>query len=142
MKTTFSRFRWIVYMAALLLLCIVGSERHERCAEQDLLADSSCAYVVGETSGNTFIDTPVDDVFADQCGTNHWGISSGTFHLRLPAGRVSSLGHHSQRIIRMSPVTLCGDIATEDVDYAHYQTIASIRFHIGYFIYHRCQMRC
>lgn len=142
MKTRGSRFRWIACIATLLLLCIVSSDRPEMGAEQAPLPASQCSFVAEETASSAILSNPESDIFSHLYETNRWGLSSNTLHLRVPAGRTLSFSNLSQRIIRMAMAYLYGDTTIEQLNYAQCHTIASIRFHIGYFIYHRCQMRC
>ena len=142
MKTKGSRFRWIACIATLLLLCIVSSDKPEMGVEQSVLPPIPCPYIAEDTSEDAPISTPENDIFTHQLNTNRWGLSSNTLHLRVPANRTFSFNNLSQRIVRMAAVYLYGDTTTEQLNYAQCHTIASIRFHIGYFIYHRCQMRC
>ena len=140
MKIEFSRYRWITSIVALLLLCVVGTDRPEMGSEQSVVAE--CAYVAEEALGDATISIPESDIFTHLCTTNRFGISSNTLHLRTSAGRSFSSGNPLQRTIREAIVHLCGNTATKSLNHAQCHTIASIRFHIGYFIYHRCQMRC
>ena len=142
MKKRFSRIRWIVCLATLLLLCIVGSDKPERCTEQPFSSASQCAFVADETSGDIIFSEPGSDILTRLRDTNRWGLSSNALHLRAPVGRTVSFSNPSQRIVRMAMLYLCGHTDTEQLNYAQCHTIASKRFHIGYFIYHRCQMRC
>ena len=139
MKTKGSKFRWIACISALLLLCIVSSDKH---AEQSVLATPQHAYVAEEISNDAVLSDPESDLFAHLHETNRWGLSSTTLQLQAPIGRTLSFSTTSLRIIRMAMAYLCGHTTTEHLNYAQCHTIASIRFHIGYFIYHRCQMRC
>ena len=138
MKMEGSKFSWIACIAALLLLCFVNSDK---CSERSASATSHCAYVAENISDDAIISTPENDIFAHQLNSNRWGLSSNTLHLRVTTGRTLSFSHLSQRVVRMALAYLCG-YTTELLNDAQCHTIASIRFHIGYFIYHRCQMRC
>lgn len=142
MRTKGSRLRRIACIATLLLLCIVGSDRPEMGTEQAPLAASQCAFVAEETASSAILDNPENDIFTHQLNTNRWGLSSNTLHLQVPTGRTLSFSNLVQRIVRMALAYLCGHTTTEQLNHAQCHTIASIRFHIGYFIYHRCQMRC
>ena len=142
MKIEFSRFRWIVCIATLLLLCVVGSAKLEMDAEQPSSAIASYAFVTEEASNETVISEPKNDILIYHLNTNRWGLSSNTLHLRVIAGQTISFSTLSQRIVRMAVAYLCGDVTTVRLNSVQCHAIASKRFHIGYFIYHRCQMRC
>ena len=142
MRTRYNRLRWIVCLAALLLCAIGGFKRDAMEVEQPMMAASSCVCAAEEAVGATLIAAPESDTFAHLRETNCWGISSTALHLRAAEGRTLSFGHTSQRIVRMAMANLPSHTATEEQRYVLCHAIASIRFHIGYFIYHRCQMRC
>lgn len=142
MKTKGSRFRWIACIATLLLLCIVGSDKPGMDAEHTPLASSQCTFVAEETAGGAILSDPENNIFTHLRETNRLGLSSNMLHLRVPAVRTLPFSTLSQRIVRMAIATLCGHATTEQLNGSQCHTIASIRFHIGYFIYHRCQMRC
>ena len=140
MKIEFCRFRWMSCIVALLLLCVASSDKPVMESEQSAVA--KCAYVAEEESGDASISSPENEIFTHLCTTNRFGLSSNTLHLRTSAGRSFSSSNPLQRTVREAIVYLCGNTATKGLNYTQCHTIASIRFHIGYFIYHRCQMRC
>ncbi len=140
MKIEFSRYRWIACIVGLLLLCVVGSDKPEMGSGQSAVV--KCAYVAEEESGDATISSPESDIFTHLRTTNRLGLSSNALHLRTSAGRFLSSGNPLHRPVREAIVHLCGNTATKSLNHAQCHTIASIRFHIGYFIYHRCQMRC
>ena len=142
MKIRVSKFKWIACIVTLLLLCIIGSDRSERCAEQTSSLASQCAFVTNETPIDIILSGPESDILTHLRETNCWGLSSNTLHLRAPAGRTLSFSNLLQRIVRMALNYISGHSTTEHLNYEQCHTIASKRFHIGYFIYHRCQMRC
>ena len=143
MRVEFSRFRWIACIVT-LLLCIVGSSRLGMGTESVSSSASRCTLVAEETLESVVLSSPKNDIFTHLRETNRWGLSSAALHLRVPIGRTFSFGNTAHRIVRMAMACacLCGHIATEQQNHTQCYTIASIRFHIGYFIYHRCQMRC
>ena len=140
MRIGLSRYRWIACIVALLLLCVVGSDGPVMESEQS--AAALCEYVAGETSSDAVVSAPENDILTHLHEANRFGLSSNTLHLRTSAGRSFSSGNPLQRTVREAIVYLCGNTATKGLNHAQCHTIASIRFHIGYFIYHRCQMRC
>lgn len=142
MKTGSIKFRWIACVATLLWLCVVGLGRAAMEAEQPAWRAARCARVAEEAAGDALITAPKSDDFVHLHETNRWGLSSTTYHLRVPIGRTLSTIHTAQRFVRMATASLPSHATTEGQRHALGYTIASIRFHIGYFIYHRCQMRC
>ena len=141
MQTVGSRFRWIACISALLLLCIVSTDQPMMGSGQSAVAHRGYT-VGGDASDDAVIGSPENDIFTYHLSTNRWGLSSNTLHLRTSAGRSISSGNPLQRISREAIVCLCANTAAISLNHAQCHTIASIRFHIGYFIYHRCQMRC
>lgn len=142
MKMLCGRLRWTVCIAALLLLCIVSPDMPQGRAEQSRQAVSSGTYISEISEGvsdDAAFNTPGDDIFAYMLGTNRWGISSSTPYMQKLSECSLSSGNHLQRTATSH---LCDNIATESWHDSLFYTVASIRFHIGYFIYHRCQMRC
>ena len=140
MKMELSRYRWIACIVALLLLCIVGSDKPLMGSGQPAVAQCECA--AEEVSGDAAISSPEDDIFTHLRTTNRFGFSSNTLHLQTPTARSASSGNPLQRTIREAESSLYGNGTAENLNHTQCHTIASIRFHIGYFIYHRCQMRC
>ena len=142
MKIGFCRFRWIVCIIT-LLLCVVSSAKIEMEVEQQASsAIVPCEFVAEEISNDAVIDSPENDILIYHLNTNRWGLSSNTLHLRVLSGQTFSFSNLSQRIVRMAMACLCGSITTVRLNSVQCHAIASKRFHIGYFIYHRCQMRC
>ena len=140
MKIEFCRFRWMSCIVALLLLCVASSDKPVMESEQSAVA--KCAYFAEEESGDASISSPENEIYTHLCTTNRFGLSSNTLHLRTSAGRSFSSSNPLQRTVREAIVYLCGNTATKGLNHTQCHAIASIRFHIGYFIYHRCQMRC
>ena len=142
MKIGVNKFKWIACIVTLLLLCIISSDKPNMVVEQAPLTSSQSSFISDEASCDVTLSEPESDILTRLRDTNRWGLSSHMFHIRVSAGRTLSFSNLSQRIVRMAMLYLCGHTGTEQLNYAQCHTIASIRFHIGYFIYHRCQMRC
>ena len=140
MKIEFCRFRWMACIIALLLLCVTSSDKPVMESEQ--ATATLCEYVAGDASDDAVVSTPENDILTHLHETNRFGLSPNTLHLRTSAGRSFSSGNPLQRTVREAIACLCGNTATKGLNHTQCHTIASIRFHIGYFIYHRCQMRC
>lgn len=72
-----------------------------------------------------------------------WGMPSTSITLQGAAGRVLSVGKTLQRISRVY-----GALCASEPRHAHEQdgalrhALLTKRFHAGYYIYYRCQMRC
>lgn len=139
------RLKWIACIVVLLLLCVMRpdmSEGRTGWAPQSTLSDTYISEISEETSDQIVFCRFGDEIFAHLLGTNRWGISSSTLYMQVLTGRPLSFGAHLQRTVRTAITNLCANIAAENLRDTLCHTVASIRFHIGYFIYHRCQMRC
>ena len=130
-------FKWIACVAALLLLWIAGSQ-----AER--FADDSYS-----TSTTPVCHEPVATLsipHADLCDTlyeaNRLGIPATPLHLHASTGRTLSWGDTQQHIGRLLAILLGWHIILEELSHTRDCEVASLRFRIGYFIYHHCQMRC
>ena len=132
MRTALDRFKRITCIATFLLLCITVVEIG--------IGRSQIAQCTCHTEEAT-LSAPDDDIFTLLQNTNRWGLSANTHHLQVPAGN-SLPANNTQHTARVVTTHLNSYATTENLCHTLCRTIASIRFHIGYFIYHRCQMRC
>lgn len=84
-----------------------------------------------------------DDMLHATREMGQWAIPSASVTLQGTAGRVVTLHTALQRVVRMLGAILnseasCSTGPTE----ALHHTLSTKRFHAGYYIYYRCQMRC
>jgi hypothetical protein len=72
-----------------------------------------------------------------------WAMPSASVTLQGTAGRVVSLHTAWQRVVRMLGALLTGEASCSNgLTEALHHTLSTKRFHAGYYIYYRCQMRC
>lgn len=84
-----------------------------------------------------------DDMLRAVREMGQWGIPSASVTLQGTTGRVLTLSEVLERIGRMTSALFagefpCGNGLTEVL----HHTLLTKRFHSGYYIYYRCQMRC
>lgn len=84
-----------------------------------------------------------DDMLHAVREMGQWGIPSASVTLQGTAGRVLMLSEALQRIVRtLSALLACESPCSNGVTEALRHTLSAKRFHAGYYIYYRCQMRC
>ena len=72
-----------------------------------------------------------------------WGMPSVSVTLQGAAGRLLTYSKTLQRINRVYGMLFAGELACgNEQSEALCQTLSAKRFHSGYYIYYRCQMRC
>ena len=139
MRSNTRHIRWIVGMAA-MLLCLVVCSADAVSADNTQVAIPSC-----EVSGDACASLieKEDDMLHAAREMGQWAIPSASVTLQGTAGRVVSLHTALQRVTRMLGALLtseasCSTGPTEALRH----TLSTKRFHAGYYIYYRCQMRC
>lgn len=92
---------------------------------------------------NASLEEKEDDMLRAVREMGKWGIPSASITLQGATGRVPAISKAMQRISRQLNVLLMGDLSNRN-GFAGtlYHTLSSKRFHSGYYIYYRCQMRC
>ncbi len=72
-----------------------------------------------------------------------WGIPSASITMQGAAGRVLTLSEALQRINRLLGALFTNELSCSNgLTEALRHTLLTKRFHSGYYIYYRCQMRC
>ena len=139
MRATTRHTRWILCMAMVLLCTMLGrADAHS--------ADSTPSDIPSyEMSGDACASLieKEDDMLHATREMGQWAIPSASVTLQGTAGRVVTLHTALQRVVRMLGTILnseasCSNGLTE----ALHHTLSTKRFHAGYYIYYRCQMRC
>ena len=144
MRNDTRHIRWFFGMAALLLCLVVWHvdavvvdstpvPTMEDVQPQHTEYESTCASLCEKE----------DDMLHAVREMGQWGIPSASVTLQGTTGRVLTLGMALQRIVRTLNALLayepsCGNGLTETLRH----TLLTKRFHAGYYIYYRCQMRC
>ena len=84
-----------------------------------------------------------DDMLHAVLEMGQWGIPSASVTLQGTTGRVLTLSEALQRISRMlSALSPNEPSSSNGLTEALRHTLSTKRFHSGYYIYYRCQMRC
>ena len=139
MRSNTRHIRWIVGMAA-MLLCLVVCSADAVSADNTQVAIPSC-----EVSGDACASLieKEDDMLHATREMGQWAIPSASVTLQGTAGRVVSLHTALQRVTRMLGALLTSEAScsTGPTEALHH-TLSTKRFHAGYYIYYRCQMRC
>ena len=143
MRATTRHTRWILCMAMALLCMVLGhvdahSADHTPSATlsyevSDDICDDACASLIEKE----------DDMLHAAREMGQWAMPSASVTLQGTAGRVVSLHTALQRVIRMLGVLLTGEASCSNgLTEALHHMLSTKRFHAGYYIYYRCQMRC
>ena len=139
MRSNTRHIRWIVGMAA-MLLCLVVCSADAVSADNTQVVIPSC-----EVSGDACASLieKEDDMLHATREMGQWAIPSASVTLQGTAGRVVSLHTAWQRATRMLGALLTSEAScsTGPTEALHH-TLSTKRFHAGYYIYYRCQMRC
>ena len=131
--------RWILCMA-MALLCMVLGHVDAHSADHTPSATLSC-----EVSGDACASLieKEDDMLHAAREMGQWAIPSASVTLQGTAGRVVSLHTAWQRVTRMLGALLTSEASCSiGPTEALHHTLSTKRFHAGYYIYYRCQMRC
>ena len=138
MRATTRHTQWILCMA-MALLCLVLGRADAHSADNTQVAIPSC-----EVSGDACASLieKEDDMLHAAREMGQWAMPSASVTLQGTAGRVVSLHTALQRVIRMLGVLLTGEAScSTGPTEALRHTLSTKRFHAGYYIYYRCQMR-
>ena len=139
MRATTRHTRWILCMA-MALLCMVLGHVDAHSADSTPSATLSC-----EVSGDACASLieKEDDMQRAARVMGQWAMPSGSVTLQGTVGRVVSLHTAWQRVTRMLAALLTGETpCSTGLTEALHHTLSTKRFHAGYYIYYRCQMRC
>ena len=97
------------------------------------MSDDACASLIEKE----------DDMLHATREMGQWAIPSASITLQGTAGRAISLHTAWQRATRMLAALLTGETpCSNGLTEALHHTLSTKRFHAGYYIYYRCQMRC
>ena len=143
MRATTRHTRWILCMAMALLCLVVGradavSADHTpsatlSCEVSDDICDDACASLIEKE----------DDMLHAAREMGQWAMPSASITLQGTAGRVVTLHTALQRVVRMlSAISNSKASCSNGLTEALHHTLSTKRFHAGYYIYYRCQMRC
>ena len=125
---------------AMVLLCMVLGRADAHSADSTPSATLSC-----EVSGDACASLieKEDDMLLAAREMGKWAMPSASITLQGTAGRAISLHTAWQRVTRMLAALLTGETpCSTGLTEALHHTLSTKRFHAGYYIYYRCQMRC
>ena len=125
---------------AAMLLCLMVCSADAHSADSTPSATLSC-----EVSGDACASLieKEDDMLHAAREMGQWAIPSASVTLQGTAGRAISLHTAWQRVVRMLGALLTGEASCcNGLTEALHHTLSTKRFHAGYYIYYRCQMRC
>ena len=139
MRATTRHTRWILCMAMVLLCTILG---HVDTVSADHTPSATPSYEVSDEACASLIEKE-DDMLRAAREMGQWAMPSASVTLQGTAGRVVSLHTAWQRVVRMLGALLTGEASCcNGLTEALHHTLSTKRFHAGYYIYYRCQMRC
>ena len=139
MRATTRHTRWILCMAMVLLCTMLG---HVDAVSADHTPSATLSYEVSDDACASLIEKE-DDMLRAAREMGQWAMPSASVTLQGTAGRVVSLHTAWQRVVRMLGALLTGEASCcNGLTEALHHTLSTKRFHAGYYIYYRCQMRC
>ena len=125
---------------AMALLCLVLG--HVDAVSADHTPSDIPSYEVRDDVCASLIEKE-DDMLHAAREMGQWAMPSASVTLQGTAGRVASLHTAWQRVVRMLGALLTGEASCcNGLTEALHHTLSTKRFHAGYYIYYRCQMRC
>lgn len=125
---------------AMALLCLVLG--HVDAVSADHTPSATLSYEVSDDACASLIEKE-DDMLRAAREMGQWAMPSASVTLQGTAGRVVSLHTAWQRVVRMLGALLTGEATCSNgLTEALHHTLSTKRFHAGYYIYYRCQMRC
>ena len=139
MRATTRHTRWILCMAMALLCLVLG---RADAVSADHTPSATLSYEVSDDACAALIEKE-DDMLHAAREMGQWAMPSASITLQGTAGRAISLHTAWQRATRMLAALLAGETpcSTGPTEALHH-TLSTKRFHAGYYIYYRCQMRC
>ena len=139
MRATTRHTRWILGMAMAVLCLVLG---HVDAVSADHTPSATLSYEVSDDACASLIEKE-DDMLRAAREMGQWAMPSASVTLQGTAGRVVSLHTVWQRVVRMLGALLTGEASCcNGPTEALHHTLSTKRFHAGYYIYYRCQMRC
>lgn len=139
MRATTRHTRWILGMAMVLLCMVLG---HVDAVSADHTPSATLSCEVSDDACASLIEKENDMLHAAR-EMGQWAMPSASVTLQGTAGRVVSFHTALQRATRMLAALLTSEIpCSTGLTEALHHTLSTKRFHAGYYIYYRCQMRC
>ena len=140
MKISNKRLLSILLCMAMVLLCMVLG--HVDAVSADHTPSATLSYEVSDDACASLVEKE-DDMLRAAREMGQWAMPSASVTLQGTAGRGVSLHTAWQRVVRMLGALLTGEASCcNGLTEALHHTLSTKRFHAGYYIYYRCQMRC
>lgn len=135
--------KWIFPVWAVMVLCLLSVGRVADTPFAGLCTQTTVDETAAACDASIYrLRSPYHDDLQAKRDANRWAMPSTALSLQGIVWR-TSVTDVVQRLMRMCgllPYAPCG------ASYCSYdgveQTVFSKRFHTGYYIYHRCQLRC
>ena len=139
MRATTRHTRWILGMAMVLLCLVLG---HVDAVSADHTPSAILSCEVSDEVCALLVEKESDQLDAAR-EMGMWAMPSQALSLQGATGRVVSLHTAWQRVVRMLGALLTSETSCcNGLTEALHRTLSTKRFHAGYYIYYRCQMRC
>lgn len=135
--------KWILFVWVVMVPCLLSAGRVADAPSAEQYALVSMAESATESGSDVYtLNSPYDDDLQAKREANRWAIPSTSLTLQGTAGQTSSTDV-VQRLLRMCGLLLhaSDSVLSYSCDGAE-QIVLFKRFHIGYYIYHHCQLRC
>ena len=144
MRSNTRHIRWFLGMATMLLclvVCGVDAATTDKVSVPTTEV-ASTTYEECEVVCASLIEKESDQLDAAR-EMGMWAMPSQALSLQGATGRVVSLHTAWQRVVRMLGALLTGEASCcNGLTEALHHILSTKRFHAGYYIYYRCQMRC
>ena len=144
MRSNTRYIRWFLGMATMLLCLVVcGVDTAKVCSASEPTTENvAIMHDECEATCASLVEKESDQLNAAR-EMGMWAMPSQALSLQGATGRVVSLHTAWQRVVRMLGALLTGEASCcNGLTEALHHTLSTKRFHAGYYIYYRCQMRC
>ena len=144
MRSNTRYIRWFLGMAAMLLYLVVCGADAATTDNVSVPTTEVAGTMHGESGATctALVEKESDQLDAAR-EMGMWAMPSQVLSLQGTAGRVGSLHTALQRVVRMLGALLTGESSCSNgPTEALHHTLLTKRFHAGYYLYFRCQMRC
>ena len=144
MRATTRHTRWFLGMATMLLCLVVCGVDAATTGNVSVPTTENVAIMHDECEATcaSLVEKESDQLNAAR-EMGMWAMPSQALSLQGATGRVVSLHTAWQRVVRMLGALLTGEASCcNGLTEALHHTLSTKRFHAGYYIYYRCQMRC
>ncbi len=138
-----------VYIWIALLLCIVYMRGQAMISsDSDLLQGTTESGILMDCNGTehceyaSMLTAPLDHTQEAKRESNRWATPGTSTSLQGMSGRSITACNALQRVRTLSTAQEEQEQCIQHCTSATEQVVFAKRFHTGYYLYHRCQMRC